>query len=163
MTPLTDHDEYETTLLDILREGFGHCGAGGCEYEMNTRIQASLGRTCGNSIRVTSKTKASNILRGFLIATTGWQNSNAATASQESCPPDEEEEEDTWCEPVDEEPAPGDGGEPGPAPCDGGPGSGGGGSGVCSTYTCETWFWYDPDTDEILEIIGTWCWCSDQP
>lgn len=118
-----------------------------CRPRLDTYLSIKVGRTCGNSIIVTSKHRASTYLVGELISTTGWVNSDPVSTRQPHCPDDPPPSNDCGQEeaPVDGEPCESNGGD---------------GGGSCEWYTCVTWYWYDAETGEILEIIGTYCYCS---
>lgn len=153
----SDNDSYVNTVWDDVREALGACSASesppdppGCPHEMQTEVEAYVGRPCGNRIVISSKHRAYDIWLGHVWSDTRWQNSPAVTRSQPPCPP-EDEPEDPPLECDDPSSCEDDGGSGG---------SGGGGSDTCEWYTCETWYWYNPDTGEIYEIIGTWCYCS---
>ncbi|HEX7052035.1 MAG TPA: hypothetical protein VF188_17640 [Longimicrobiales bacterium] len=167
MAQLKDDDNYEVTIWDNVADALGNCGYSfyspenppGCPHKMDTHVQVGLGRECGHKITATSEHTAEDRFQGILFSR-DVDNSAAPERNQTACPPDDDGDDDdnggdgsTCIDPT----------QPG---CDdtggGGTGGGAGGSGDegCQQYTCITWFWYDPVTGEVLEIIRTECYCS---
>lgn len=150
---LPDTDDFHYDALDAVNVAMGWCGSNaaypGCPHEMGTTVAPIyLPRDCDSRISASSTHRVENFFHGILWGQPVEQTSLGPTKSQPAC--------------QTEEPDPSAGGSSG-----GGDASdtGGGDEPSSTTYQpcevwCSIWYWYDPDTGAIEDILSVDCWCA---